>query len=123
MREFIEKLKELKGRNIRLNFFSPPTAPSMENSSFTWIGQVEDILDSSVLVFKHISIESKRMQVEKSYLNLSAVVIWAIDICTPDFDREAYITCPHCKGIIRLSLPEEDEDVSTDSEEEEDEET
>jgi len=105
MRAFIKILTEIGKVPITLEFFRS-AAVSSSSMSYSWTGHIEEIewddVAGGYLIFVHTPTEAKRLQVETTYLNLSSIVIWAIDIKVKDFDDGTYLECPHCDGIVRL---------------------
>jgi len=96
MFDFMRILKELVGRRVSLNFSRANNDES--RGSYMWLGTILEIKNNDrVLVFQHLPREARRMQIEKSYLNLDATIIWSIDLLSEDYEEEIYVTCPKCK--------------------------
>lgn len=96
----------LLNKPVRLYVMIPPNSGTLEGSSLVWLGFIEYINYSSLtggyLIFRHIEADRKRLQCDRSILNLGSAVIYSIDELIEKYDNYAYVTCPKCEATIRL---------------------
>jgi DNA replicative helicase MCM subunit Mcm2 (Cdc46/Mcm family) len=101
MQAFIDQLKELTGKDIRIYFYAPPNTASVRDSTYIWIGKIIEV-KGNVMKFEHILSESARLQCKNSLLNLESSVIFVLDELADDYDRGSYFPCPRCGEAVVL---------------------
>ena len=85
MREFLEALKDLVGRDaVRLNIYIPADASVVyTDSHFIWQGKIVKV-NGHLLRFEHDEETMEKMGVSESLLNLDACPLWAVDLTEED---------------------------------------
>ncbi|MBC8225339.1 hypothetical protein H8E65_12175 [Candidatus Bathyarchaeota archaeon] len=81
MREFLEALKALVGRDaVHLNIYIPADASVVnDDSHFIWQGKIIEV-NGRLLRFEHDMETKEKIGVHESLLNLDACLIWAVDL-------------------------------------------
>lgn len=101
-----EIFKEFKDLAIRICFFisAGETMIADQEHLMQWEGCIREITSNGWVVFEHTAVEAARMQTARSFLNPHCVWVWNIDLLMDGFDPTKYLTCPHCKKDIKMSL-------------------
>ncbi len=89
MRDFVELLKSLKGRRVRIHFYIPPEAASLtEDCIMSHLARIADV-DGHILVLDNRGeLADAEVGALETYLNLDAVVIWAVELIREDYQPE-----------------------------------
>ena len=87
---FLELLKKLVGKKVRLNFYIPAGASIVDEKEVTcFSGSIEDIAvneDSGWLRFRHNPYFAEAAKFHISYINLNGCVIFQVDEFPDDYD-------------------------------------
>jgi len=99
----IKKLKSMVDVPIRLCYYVGEGGGRVPDyDMYNWVGKIKSLDDNGLLEFEHISIESNRMQIKKSWLDLQHTWIWVFDELAEDYDNAIFVKCSKCENEMLL---------------------
>jgi len=95
MKDFIELLKKLKGKRVRIHCYIPPVASTItEESTYSHLGRIEDVDGHILIIDNRGEPAEKEAGSLKVYVNLDVMVIFAVEEIREDYspyeEKEGY---------------------------------
>jgi len=86
MRDFVELLKRLKGKRVRIHFYIPAEASTAtKDSVLSHLARIIDVEGTILKLDNRGEPAEREVGALETYLNLEAVVIWAVELIHEDY--------------------------------------
>ncbi len=86
MRDFVELLKRLKGKRVRIHFYIPAEASTAtEEGVMTHLARIIDVEGTILKMDNRGELAEREGGAYETYLNLEAVVVWCVELVREDY--------------------------------------
>ncbi len=86
MKDFVELLKKLRDKRVRIHFYIPPEAASVtEEGIYSHIGRIEDVDGHILIIDNRGELAERDVGSLKLYVNLDVAVIFAVEEIKEDY--------------------------------------